>query len=198
MRKLGIFYNYYLSFFTENTIQTRCFTKVIVRHKRKNRPKATIQFFHLHKNKHMKLTLVLKYIDLILQFLVVLLIIAYINDIRFDLVDSVFQYFGRYSADGLSLYITLGGVHVASTLLNRAFLPKEIKSGLRIPYDLIVFSGFIPAGTFYLIGMEDVATTFASFPCVLSPFLAFVYIFLTIQETRRISKIVYKAEMEAA
>lgn len=145
----------------------------------------------------MKLTLALKYTDLILQFIVVLLIIAYINDIRFDFVESVFRYFGHYSADGLSLYILLGGVHVASTLLNRAFLPKEIKSGLRIPYDVIVFSGFIPAGILYLLHFEDTATAFATVPCTLSPILAFVYIFLTIQETRRISKIVYKAETEA-
>lgn len=146
----------------------------------------------------MKLTLALKYIDLILQFIVVLLIIAYVYDIRFDFLDSGFRYFGRYSADGFSLYILLGGIHVASTLLNRAFLPKEIKSGLRIPYDVIVFSGFIPAGILYLFHFEDTATAFATVPCTLSPFLAFVYIFLTIQETRRISKIVYKADIEAA
>jgi hypothetical protein len=198
MRKLVIFLNYYLSFFSEISISKQCFTKAIVRHKRRNPPKATIQFFHLHKNKRMKLTLVLKYIDLILQFLVILLIIAYINDIRFDTLDSIFKFFGDYSADGLTLYITLGGVHVASTLLNRAFLPKEIKSGLRIPYDVIVFVGFIPAGIFYLLGFENVATTFTAFPCVLSPILALVYISLSITETKKITKIVYKAEMEAA
>ena len=87
---------------------------------------------------------------------------------------------------------------MASTLLNRAFLPKEIKSGLRIPYDVIVFSGFIPAGILYLFHFEDTATAFATVPCTLSPFLAFVYIYLTIQETRKISKIVYKAEIEEA